>query len=170
MLVSILAFYLNSGFLFVSDIFVCTEYFRQGHICWGALTLTFVLVPSIIVQVFSARWYAADGNLSWSSAISHLLLLQPLERYVSYDPKNGMSLKFRDENNLLLQQPNCDQTLQFIGTKLNNFFTVRNSSCGKVMFSQACVKNSVHTRGMRGKGGHAWWEGMCVGWHAWGCA
>ena len=27
--------------------------------------------------------------------------------------------------------------------------TVRNSSCGKVMFSQACVKNSVH----RGEGG-----------------
>ena len=24
------------------------------------------------------------------------------------------------------------------------FFTVRKRSCGKVMFSQACVKNSVH--------------------------
>ena len=26
------------------------------------------------------------------------------------------------------------------------FITFRNSSCGKVMFSQACVKNSVHRR------------------------
>ena len=26
-------------------------------------------------------------------------------------------------------------------------FTVRNSSCGKVMFSQTCVKNSVHEEG-----------------------
>ena len=30
-----------------------------------------------------------------------------------------------------------------------NIFTVTNSSCGKVMFSQACVKNSVH-------GGFSW--------------
>ena len=50
--------------------------------------------------------------------------------------------------------------------------TVRNSSCGKVMFSQACVKNSVHRGRVHGKGecawqgdmhsrGHAWW-GACV--------
>ena len=33
--------------------------------------------------------------------------------------------------------------------------TARNSSCGKVMFSQACVKNSVHRGGgMRGRGVH----------------
>ena len=29
----------------------------------------------------------------------------------------------------------------------SSIFTTRNSSCGKVMFSQACVKNSVHDRG-----------------------
>ena len=35
--------------------------------------------------------------------------------------------------------------------------TVRNSSCGKVMFSQACVKNSVHKEGVcMAKGEHAW--------------
>ena len=34
-----------------------------------------------------------------------------------------------------------------------HIFTARNSSCGKVMFSQACVKNSVH--------GGAWQGGMC---------
>ena len=28
--------------------------------------------------------------------------------------------------------------------------TIRNSSCGKVMFSQACVKNSIHGGGGRG--------------------
>ena len=59
-------------------------------------------------------------------------------------------------------------------------FTVRKRSCRKVMFSQACVKNSVpggecmcvaggmhgregvHGRGMCGVGGHAWQEGACV--------
>ena len=32
-------------------------------------------------------------------------------------------------------------------------FTARNNSCGKVMFSQACVKNSVHGGGAKGQGG-----------------
>ena len=51
-------------------------------------------------------------------------------------------------------------------------------SWGKVIFSEACVKNSVHIgdvhgRGMHGKGGvhgrgHAWWGGACVaGGRAW---
>ena len=55
------------------------------------------------------------------------------------------------------------------------FITVRNSSCGKVMFSQACVKNSVHReggmhgRGMCGRGhvwfgGHVWWGAMHGSW------
>ena len=56
--------------------------------------------------------------------------------------------------------------------------TVRNSSCRKVMFSQACVKNSVHGGACVVKGGmygrkHARWgtacmaEAMHVGGHAW---
>ena len=51
-------------------------------------------------------------------------------------------------------------------------FTVRNSSCEKVMFSQACVKNSAHRGACMAGGecgrmvcmvgmcmaeGHAWW-------------
>ena len=40
-------------------------------------------------------------------------------------------------------------------------FTVRNSSCGKVMFSQACVKNSVHGGGGMPGEGHAW-QGECI--------
>ena len=35
--------------------------------------------------------------------------------------------------------------------------TIRNSSCGKVMFSQACVKNSVHGGGaVHPLGRHPW--------------
>ena len=54
--------------------------------------------------------------------------------------------------------------------------TVRSSSCEKVMFSQVCVKNSVHGDGIYGEGGmwqrgtcmvkwgHVWWGGMsCMG-------
>ena len=45
----------------------------------------------------------------------------------------------------------------FHSTNINTFhvfvITVRNSSCRKVMFSQACVKNSVHGGG---RGVHPW--------------
>ena len=56
-------------------------------------------------------------------------------------------------------------------------------SWGKVIFSEACVKNSAHRGGMRGRGvvhgggayivggmhgrGHAWQGGMCGGGHTW---
>ena len=39
------------------------------------------------------------------------------------------------------------------------YFTVRNSSCGKVMFSQVSV---ILSMGGCGKGGHAWQRGVCV--------
>ena len=35
-------------------------------------------------------------------------------------------------------------TYRFILKKMSVIVSVRNSRCGKVMFSQACVKNSVH--------------------------
>ena len=42
-------------------------------------------------------------------------------------------------------------------------FTVRTTSCGKVMFSQARVKNSVRGRGgCVGGRGHMWWGRACV--------
>ena len=46
--------------------------------------------------------------------------------------------------------PNHKILIQFYNGYLWNIFiiTVRNSSCGKVMFSQACVKNSVHSGGV----------------------
>ena len=53
-------------------------------------------------------------------------------------------------------------------------FTVRNSSCGKVIFSQACVRNSirggggVHGRGACGAGGmHGRREACMARGHAW---
>ena len=40
--------------------------------------------------------------------------------------------------------------------------TARNSSCGKVMFLQACVKNSVHNGGVRQGGGACMVRGACM--------
>ena len=60
--------------------------------------------------------------------------------------------------------------------------TIHNGRCGKVMFSQVCVKNSVggdmcSSGAMCGRGGHAW-QGVCMaggmysraGMHGRGCA
>ena len=43
---------------------------------------------------------------------------------------------------------------------VQQIFTIGNSSCGKVMFSQVCVKNSVHSGGGEGVSQHA----LVVGW------
>ena len=45
-----------------------------------------------------------------------------------------------------------------------SFFTACSSSCGKVMFSQACVKNSVH-RGVHPLGRHPSWAETPPGRH-----
>ena len=46
--------------------------------------------------------------------------------------------------------------------------TARNSSCGKVMFSQACVKNSVHRGCLLREGGISIWGCLPRGVSAWG--
>ena len=63
-------------------------------------------------------------------------------------------------------------TMEFRNEKITVvLITVRNSSCGKVMFSQASVSHSVHwdvrRSGCAWWGGHAW-QGACVaGGHIW---
>lgn len=67
-------------FLF-ADILVGVQYLHSGDMMWGLLTLGFVLAPSLVIQLFSARWYMADGKMkgchTWTV---HLCQLQPLER------------------------------------------------------------------------------------------
>ena len=51
----------------------------------------------------------------------------------------------------------CTWGLTVISLDFAIIFTILNSSCGKVMFSQACVKNSVYMRG------HVWQGCVCGG-------
>ena len=50
---------------------------------------------------------------------------------------------------------------RFIALLKVDFVTVRNASCGKVMFSQACVSRILATRGVHGKGGACVARGSC---------
>ena len=50
-----------------------------------------------------------------------------------------------------------NQALVHVDRSGANIFTIRNSSCGKVMFSHLSVSHSVH-----GGGGHAWQGVECM--------
>ena len=74
-----------------------------------------------------------------------------------------------------VHKENCTTLCFFtgaIGLHHLRIFTVRKRSCGKVMFSEACVKNSAHGGGgMHGRGacmvGGAWQGGVHGRGHAW---
>ncbi|KAI8486385.1 XK- protein 6 [Branchiostoma belcheri] len=47
----------------VSDVVLAvTNYFLQGYYGWFAMTITFVLLPSIVLQLCSIRWYLQDRS------------------------------------------------------------------------------------------------------------
>ncbi|CAH1253250.1 XKR4 [Branchiostoma lanceolatum] len=68
----------------VTDAMVSVQYFRAGNrVEWGSLTLTFIIVPSLVMQVFSTRWFMADDNMGgWVSWLIHCLQMGPIYRYV----------------------------------------------------------------------------------------
>ena len=70
-----------------------------------------------------------------------------LFRYILFFYTSGITPPQR--NSILLEHSGHLKLLSFI-------ITVRNNSCGKVMFSQAFVKNSVHW------GGGCAWQGVCM--------
>ena len=55
-------------------------------------------------------------------------------------------------------------TILSLNLKEYSIVSIRNSSCGKVMFSQACVKNSVYMGGGGVRGGRR--DGHCSGRYA----
>ncbi|KAM9308551.1 XK-related protein 4 [Gastrophryne carolinensis] len=51
-----------------SDVWLAADYFLRGHRWWFGLTLFFVLLGSLTVQLFSFRWFAHDFSTGNSSA------------------------------------------------------------------------------------------------------
>lgn len=43
-----------------SDLLLSVQYFRNGHVTWAALTLVFVLIASVCIQMFSYAWFKDD--------------------------------------------------------------------------------------------------------------
>ena len=64
-----------------SDLVVSYQYYDQGEYWWFGLTLAFVLLASVTMQVFSAKWFHEDGKRkSWVYNLMHFLHLGPLVR------------------------------------------------------------------------------------------
>lgn len=43
-----------------SDLWLAADYYLRREYWWFALTLVFILIPSVVVQVLSFRWFAYD--------------------------------------------------------------------------------------------------------------
>uniref|UniRef100_A0A667Y383 XK-related protein n=1 Tax=Myripristis murdjan TaxID=586833 RepID=A0A667Y383_9TELE len=50
-----------------SDLWLAADYYLRSDYWWFALTLVFVIVPSVVVQVLSFRWFAYDFSESTES-------------------------------------------------------------------------------------------------------
>jgi len=65
-----------------SDIVVSVLYFVDGFYVWFALTFGFFILSSIVMQVFSAKWFYEDSEKhDWRTYLLHLFQLGPLWRY-----------------------------------------------------------------------------------------
>ncbi|KAK7793048.1 hypothetical protein R5R35_004475 [Gryllus longicercus] len=67
---------------FSTDVIVVISYFHYGKMYWAIITLLFIIVPAIIVQLFSMRWYITDDKAHWYHWLTHAFLLGVLHRYV----------------------------------------------------------------------------------------
>ena len=64
-----------------SDIVVSVLYFMDGSYLWFALTFGFVILSSIVMQVFSAKWFYEDNqDQTWGTYLLHIFQMGPLLR------------------------------------------------------------------------------------------
>lgn len=65
-----------------TDLVVSVHYFLDGKYIWFALTLGFVILSSLVMQIFSAKWFHEDGEYqNWCTYLMHLFQLGPIVRY-----------------------------------------------------------------------------------------
>ena len=68
--------------MFFSDVSLAARYFFAGHTGWTVATLVLVIVPAIVVSIFSLHWRIIDQEkLSFWHWLSHLTLWPIFQRY-----------------------------------------------------------------------------------------
>uniref|UniRef100_A0A3P9Q1S3 XK-related protein n=1 Tax=Poecilia reticulata TaxID=8081 RepID=A0A3P9Q1S3_POERE len=53
---ALLVFFWDVG----TDLWLAADYYHKRNFLWSSLTLFFVLVPSVLVQILSFRWFVQD--------------------------------------------------------------------------------------------------------------
>ncbi|GIX96517.1 XK-related protein 6 [Caerostris darwini] len=66
----------------VTDIIVIFQYYKNGHFVWLILTTSLVCLPSLIVQIFSIRWYIIDGTATTFVIFMHIIQLGLFYRFL----------------------------------------------------------------------------------------
>lgn len=65
----------------VTAVCVAVKYYKSGDIWWFGLTLGFLILASLTMQIFSLRWFFEDGKANRSVIyVFHLLQFGPLMR------------------------------------------------------------------------------------------
>ena len=68
--------------VFVVDIILAVTFWLEGLVTFSIVTIVLVLLPNIIVQIFSARWNKIDETFNGSTKFLHGCLLGTLQRFV----------------------------------------------------------------------------------------
>ena len=103
-----LVFSMSSFFLdLVTDVAVATFHYLNEDLWYCALTLAFIILPTLITTMISLRWYIVDSRVEGSQPISkskwtvrlifHILQIGPVIRY--YESLQ-YGLKFRETQDL----------------------------------------------------------------------
>eukprot|EP00112_Aurelia_sp_Birch-Aquarium-sp1_P013138 Seg278.3 transcript_id=Seg278.3/GoldUCD/mRNA.D3Y31 product="XK-related protein 6" protein_id=Seg278.3/GoldUCD/D3Y31 len=65
-----------------TDVLVAKQHFDNGDDVWFALTCSFIILPSLIMQIFSCKWFKEDYlNQTWWTYLLHFFQLGTIERY-----------------------------------------------------------------------------------------
>ena len=68
--------------VFVVDIILAVTFWLEGLVTFSIVTIVLLLLPNIIVQIFSARWNKIDETFNGSTKFLHGCLLGTLHRFV----------------------------------------------------------------------------------------
>ncbi|XP_068679613.1 XK-related protein 8-like [Montipora foliosa] len=65
-----------------SDIVVSVLYYLDGSYLWFSLTLGFVILSSLVTQIFSVKWFYEDSeDQTWGTYLLHVFQVGPVVRY-----------------------------------------------------------------------------------------
>ncbi|XP_004697579.1 XK-related protein 9 [Echinops telfairi] len=112
-------------FDFIVDIWVSVKFFCEGQYVFGALTISFLLFGTLVVQCFSYSWFKADFKKAGKESQHCFLLLHCLQGGVFtrywFALKKGFHMAFKNckTNNFTEQQIDSHKEVIYIMTDLS---------------------------------------------------